>query len=124
MLNFAFLFFYVDNLFIFVQHLKPNTMTLLDRLKKEYKENLTEDCIRILSKHDYYIDLNIADAQIVCYNLTGKSIDLSILIGLFYEVKEMKEMLIETVAEYDRTLDSAIFPDKEIERMREIIEQL
>jgi hypothetical protein len=36
----------------------------------------------------------------------------------------MKEVLIELVAEYDRTLDSTIFPDKEIERMRELIKEL
>jgi tRNA C32,U32 (ribose-2'-O)-methylase TrmJ len=99
-------------------------MTLLERLKQEYKDKLTDDCIRILSKHEYYIDLNIIDAQIVCYDLTKRSLELNTLIELFYEVKEMKEVLIEIVAEYDRTLDSTIFPDKEIERMREIIKEL
>lgn len=99
-------------------------MTLLDRLKPEYHEKLTEDSIRILLKHDYYIDLTIVDAQIVCYDLTKKSLELSALLDLFYEVKEMKEVLIETVAEYDRTLDSTIFPDKEIERFREIIKEI
>jgi tRNA C32,U32 (ribose-2'-O)-methylase TrmJ len=99
-------------------------MTLLDRLKPQYKENLTEDCVRILSKYEYYIELNILDAQIICYDLTKRSLELNALLELFYEVKEMKEVLIETVAEYDRTLDSTIFPDKEIERMRELIKEL
>jgi hypothetical protein len=99
-------------------------MTLLDRLKPQYKENLTDECIRILSKHEYYIELNILDAQIICYDLTNRSLELNALLELFYEVKEMKEVLIEKVAEYDRTLDSNIFPDKEIERMRELIKEL
>jgi hypothetical protein len=99
-------------------------MTLLDRLKPEYKEKLNDECINILSKYEYYFDLNILDAQIVCVELTGKSLDLNSLLGLFYEIKEMKEVLIEKVAEYDRTLDSNIFSDKEIERMRELIKEL
>jgi tRNA C32,U32 (ribose-2'-O)-methylase TrmJ len=99
-------------------------MTLLDRLKPQYKENLTDECIRILSKHDYYIDLNVADAVILCYDLSKRSLELNALLDLFYEVKEMKEVLIEIVAEYDRTLDSTLFPDKEIERMRELIKEL
>ena len=67
-------------------------MKLLDRLKPQYKENLTDYCIRILSKHEYYIDLNIADAQIICYDLTKGSLELNTLIELFYEVKEIKEL--------------------------------
>jgi hypothetical protein len=65
-------------------------MTLLDRLKPEYKEKLNDQCIKILSNHNYYIYLKISDAQIVCVELTGKSLDLSNLLGLFYEIKEMK----------------------------------
>jgi hypothetical protein len=99
-------------------------MTLLDRLKPEYKEKLNDECINILSKYEYYIELNILDAQIICYDLTNRSLELNALLELFYDVKEMKEVLIETVAEYDRTLDSNIFPDKEIERMRELIKEL
>ena len=60
-------------------------MTLLDRLKPEYKEKLNDQCIKILSTHEYYIDLKVLDAQIVCVELTGKSLDLSNLLGLFYE---------------------------------------
>jgi hypothetical protein len=65
-------------------------MTLLDRLKPEYKEKLNDLCIEILSIHEYYIDLKVLDAQIVCVELTGKSLDLNNLLGLFYEIKEMK----------------------------------
>ena len=65
-------------------------MTLLDRLKPEYKEKLNDTCIKILSNHEYYIDLKVLDAQILCVELTGKSLDLSNLLGLFYEIKEMK----------------------------------
>jgi hypothetical protein len=65
-------------------------MTLLDRLKPEYKEKLNDQCIKILSNHEYYIDLTVLDAQIVCVELTGKSLDLNSLLGLFYEIKEMK----------------------------------
>jgi hypothetical protein len=65
-------------------------MTLLDRLKPEYKEKLNDQCIKILSNHEYYIDLKVLDAQIVCVELTGKSLDLKSLLGLFYEIKEMK----------------------------------
>ena len=65
-------------------------MTLLDRLKPEYKEKLNENCIKILSNHNYYIDLKISDAHALCYVLTEKPLDLSALLGLFYEIKEMK----------------------------------
>jgi hypothetical protein len=65
-------------------------MTLLDRLKPKYKEKLNDQCIKILSNHEYYIDLKVLDAQIVCVELTGKSLDLKSLLGLFYEIKEMK----------------------------------
>jgi hypothetical protein len=99
-------------------------MTLLDRLKPEYKEKLNDECINILSKYEYYIDLNVVDANTLCYVLANRSLELNALLELFYEVKEMKEVLIETVAEYDRTLNSNIFPDKEIERMRELIKEL
>ena len=65
-------------------------MTLLDRLKPEYKDKLNYQCIEILSTHEYYIDLKVLDAQIICVDLTGKSLDLSSLLGLFYAIKEMK----------------------------------
>jgi hypothetical protein len=65
-------------------------MNLLDRLKPEYKEKLNDQCIKILSNHEYYIDLKVLDAQIICVELTGKSLDLNSLLGLFYEIKEMK----------------------------------
>ena len=65
-------------------------MTLLDRLKPEYKEKLNDLCIKILSTHEYYIDLKVLDAQIICVDLTGKSLDLSSLLGLFYAIKEMR----------------------------------
>lgn len=67
-------------------------MTLLDRLKTEYKEKLNDTIIKILSNHEYYIDLNVLDAQILCVELTGKSLNLNNLLGLFYEIKEIKEM--------------------------------
>jgi hypothetical protein len=65
-------------------------MTLLDRLKPEYKDKLNDQTIKILSTHEYYIDLKVLDAQIICVDLTGKSLDLSSLLGLFYAIKEMK----------------------------------
>lgn len=58
-------------------------MNLLDRLKPEYKEKLTEDCINVLSNYDFVVEMNILDAQLVCYALTGKSIELGILLDLF-----------------------------------------
>ena len=65
-------------------------MTLLDRLKPEYKDKLNDQTIKILSTHEYYIDLKVLDAQIICVDLTGKSLDLSNLLGLFYAIKEMR----------------------------------
>lgn len=65
-------------------------MNLLDRLKPEYKEKLTENCINILSKHEYYIDLNILDANSICRDLTNNSLQLGLLLGLFYDIEEMK----------------------------------
>ena len=65
-------------------------MNLLDRLKPEYKEKLDKDCINILSKHDSYIDLNVIDANSLCWNLANKSLQLGVLLDLFYEIKEMK----------------------------------
>jgi hypothetical protein len=64
-------------------------MTLLDRLKPEYKEKLNDHTIKILYNHGYYIDLNVVDANTLCYVLAGKSLDLRTLLGLFYELKEM-----------------------------------
>jgi hypothetical protein len=65
-------------------------MTLLDRLKPEYKENLNDNCFNILSNHEYYIDLKISDAHALCYVLADKILDIGTLSGLFYEIKEMK----------------------------------
>ena len=65
-------------------------MTLLDRLKPEYKEKLNDECIKILLNHEYYIDLNVLDANSICYELTGKILELGLLQSLFYEIKEMK----------------------------------
>lgn len=64
-------------------------ITLLDRLKPEYKEKLNDQCIKILTYHDYYIDLKVVDAQVLCVELTGKSLELNNLLGLFYEIKEI-----------------------------------
>lgn len=65
-------------------------MTLLDRLKPEYKEKLNDTCIKILLNHEYYIDLNVADANGLCYILANEPLNLSTLLELFYEIKEMK----------------------------------
>lgn len=66
-------------------------MTLLDRLKPEYKEKLDDECIKILMYNDYYIDLKVIDAHALCYKLAEKPLDLNTLLGLFYEIKEMKK---------------------------------
>ena len=58
-------------------------MTLLDRLKPEFKEKLNDQCIKILSTHEYYIDLNIVDANTLCYVLADKMLNIGTLSGLF-----------------------------------------
>jgi hypothetical protein len=65
-------------------------MTLLDRLKPEYKEKLNDNCFKILSNNEYYIDLNVVDANTLCYVLADKMLNIGTLSGLFYEIKEMK----------------------------------
>ena len=65
-------------------------MTLLDRLKPEYKEKLNDQCIKILSNHEFYIDLSVLDAHAICYVLADKVLNLTTLSGLFYEIKELK----------------------------------
>jgi hypothetical protein len=65
-------------------------MTLLDRLKPEYKKKLNDQCIKILSTHEYYIDLKVLDAHALCYVLVDKMLNIGTLSGLFYEIKEMK----------------------------------
>ena len=65
-------------------------MTLLDRLKPEYKEKLNEYSIKLLKENDYYIDLKVGDAQFITVVLTGKNLELGILQNLFYEIKDMK----------------------------------
>lgn len=64
-------------------------MTLLDRLKPEYKKKLNDAVIKILLQHTYWCDMNILDAAIVCVNLTDKNFELGIFQNLFYEIKEM-----------------------------------
>jgi hypothetical protein len=65
-------------------------MTLLDRLKPEYKDKLNDQTIKILSTHEYYIDLNVIEANTLCYVLADKMLNIGTLSGLFYEIKEMK----------------------------------
>lgn len=64
-------------------------MTLLDRLKPEYRKKLNDSCIKILLSHTYWVDLNILDASILCINLVNQNLELGILQGLFFEIKEM-----------------------------------
>ncbi len=65
-------------------------MTLLERLKPEYKGKLNDVCIKILLKYEYYVDLTILDASFLCVNLIDKNLELGLLQNLFYEIKEMK----------------------------------
>jgi hypothetical protein len=65
-------------------------MTLLDRLKPEYREKLDDYCIKLLKYNDYYIDLKVGEAQLITLVLTGKNLELGILQNLFYEIKDMK----------------------------------
>lgn len=75
-------------------------MKLINRLKQQYKSRLTKDCIDILSDYEYVGDMNIAHAQIVTYNLIGRSVELGLLMDLFYELKDIyNNYLIE---EYDQ----------------------
>ena len=64
-------------------------MTLLDRLKPEYKKKLNDAVIKILLQHEYWCDLNILDAAILHVNLSDKNLELGILQSFFYEIKEM-----------------------------------
>lgn len=64
-------------------------MTLLERLKPEYRKKLNDPCIKILLSHTYWADLNILDASILCINLVNQNLELGILQGLFFEIKEM-----------------------------------